>query len=89
MILESSSRIGRRTKCRFLAACMRLKTADIVNSSKGPKPAAGKPRTCPYFVSDPPGSQIMDSSFPFAGDDEMTLVLESYQMATDQNQAVM
>jgi hypothetical protein len=68
---------------------MQLKSANIENSSKGLKPAAAKPRTCPYFVSDPPGSQIMDSSFPFAGNDEMSLVLESYQMATDQNQAVM
>jgi hypothetical protein len=66
-----------------------LKHANIENSSKGAKPPAAKPRTCPYFVSDPPGSQIMDSSFPFAGDDAMSLVLESYQMATDQNQAVM
>jgi hypothetical protein len=68
---------------------VQLKSADLENSSKGPKPIAAKPRTCPYFVSDPPGSQTMDSSFAFAGDDEMSLVLESYQMATDQNQAVM
>ncbi|CZR58396.1 uncharacterized protein PAC_08288 [Phialocephala subalpina] len=44
------------------------------------------PKTCPYFVSDPPGSQILNKTFPIANSD-LQLVLESYQMATDQIQA--
>jgi hypothetical protein len=75
MIPESSSRTGRRIKRKFLDTGINLKSPDIEHSSKGPKPAAAKPRTCPYFVSDPPGSQIMDSSFPFAGDDEIRIKL--------------
>ncbi|KUJ07392.1 uncharacterized protein LY89DRAFT_743015 [Mollisia scopiformis] len=45
------------------------------------------PKTCPYFVSDPPGSQILSKTFSIAGTEDLSLVLESYQMATDQIQS--
>jgi hypothetical protein len=48
-----------------------------------------KPRTCPYFVSDPPGSHLLGFSFPVSEFNDFELVLDSYQLATDQNQAVM
>lgn len=45
------------------------------------------PKTCPYFVSDPPGSQILSKTFEFTDIEDLQLVLESYQMATDQIQS--
>lgn len=57
------------------------------SASSGTAPS--KPRTCPYFVSDPPGSQILSSTFPVSGFPGLLLALESYQLATDQTQAVM
>ncbi|KAF8853973.1 hypothetical protein BDZ45DRAFT_806236 [Acephala macrosclerotiorum] len=45
------------------------------------------PKTCPYFVSDPPGSQILNKTFPITNSGGLQLILESYQMATDQIQA--
>ncbi len=50
-------------------------------------PPPGKPRTCPYFVSDPPGSHLLSSSYE-TDIEGLEFVLESYQLATDQNQAV-
>lgn len=45
------------------------------------------PKTCPYFVSDPPGSQILSKTFDIVDSEDLQLVLESYQMATDQIQS--
>lgn len=45
------------------------------------------PKTCPYFVSDPPGSQILNKTFEISDSENLQLVLESYQMATDQIQS--
>jgi len=47
-----------------------------------------KPRTCPYFVSDLPGSHQLDGVYPVSGCADLRLVLDSYQLATDQTQAV-
>lgn len=48
-----------------------------------------KPRTCPYYVSDPPGEQLFNQSFAVEGSGGgLEFVIDSYQLATDQNQAV-
>ncbi|KAK0111284.1 hypothetical protein ONS95_001655 [Cadophora gregata] len=51
-------------------------------------PPLTKPRTCPYFVSDPPGTQHLDTIFPVSGYQNLQLILESYQLATDQSQTI-
>lgn len=60
-----------------------------VSSSSGGAATTTKPRTCPYFVSDPPGSQLLNTVFPVSGYEDLQFILDSYQLATDQNQAVM
>jgi hypothetical protein len=62
---------------------------DCFNSSSAPIVPAGKPRTCPYFVSDPPGSHLLRGVYPVSGYDNLRFLLNSYQLATDQSQAVM
>ncbi|KAH7333439.1 hypothetical protein BKA65DRAFT_564743 [Rhexocercosporidium sp. MPI-PUGE-AT-0058] len=57
-------------------------------SKHDPTASPGKPRTCPYFVSDPPGSHLLDSIFPVSEYENLQFVLESYQLATDQSQAI-
>jgi hypothetical protein len=52
------------------------------------QPRTVKPRTCPTFSSDPPGSQAFRGTYPISGDEGLSLVLDSYQLATDQNQYV-
>lgn len=52
---------------------------------EAPDGLRAKPRTCPYYVSDPPGEQLLSSVF---GGEELRFVIDSYQLATDQNQAV-
>ncbi|KAG4417975.1 hypothetical protein IFR04_008869 [Cadophora malorum] len=58
----------------------------IKQQSSAPLPT--KPQTCPYFVSDPPGSQILESIYPISGSENLQFHLESYQLATDQSQAI-
>lgn len=62
----------------------------LTRNRNAPKGAPSKPRTCPYFVSDPPGSQLLSSTYKIesTGCVGMEIVLESYQLATDQSQAV-
>lgn len=56
--------------------------------STNPTPPPTKPRTCPYFVSDPPGSHLLSKSYSVSKYNDLEFVLDSYQLATDQNQAV-
>lgn len=62
-----------------------IRRVDFQHSSA---PPPTKPRTCPYFVSDPPGSHLLDSIHPVSGYENLQLILESYQLATDQSQAI-
>ncbi len=66
-----------------------LEQTQLANTSHRAIRSSGSsyPKTCPYVVSDPPGSQILSKTFPIANSSSLQLVLESYQMATDQIQA--
>ncbi|KAH9222940.1 hypothetical protein DL95DRAFT_453741 [Leptodontidium sp. 2 PMI_412] len=57
-------------------------------SKQNSAPPPGKPKTYPYFVSDPLGSHLLDSDFPVSGYKNLQFVLESYQLATNQSQAI-
>ncbi|KAG4438589.1 hypothetical protein IFR05_005913 [Cadophora sp. M221] len=73
-----------------VVAAMEAGTAAFIESRSKQNSATppGKPKTCPYFVSDPPGSHLLDTIFPVSGYENLQFVLESYQLATDQSQAI-
>ncbi len=51
-------------------------------------PSNTKPRTCPTFASDPPGSPGLRGIYPISGLGGLNLVLDSYQMSSEQTQTV-
>ncbi|KAG0651981.1 hypothetical protein D0Z07_1217 [Hyphodiscus hymeniophilus] len=76
------TKAGEKLAEGFLAIQENLKNATSM--------APTKPNTCPYFVSDPPGSQLLSPSYKVedSGVEGLEMVLESYQIATDQSQRI-
>ncbi len=58
----------------------------LIISRNAPRSSSSKPRTCPYYSSDPPGSQELQGTYPIAGSEPSSLTIDSYQMASEQTQ---
>lgn len=61
----------------------------MVISRQDRRALPANPRTCPYFVSDPRGEDLLDREWTIEGYEGLKFVLSDYQLATDQMQAVM
>jgi len=67
--------------------CLLLKEADTIYQYRfrqSTRQTTNMPLfTCTYFVSDPPGSHLLNPSYSVSEHNDLKFILDSYQLATD------